>query len=156
MRAEAPSGPYLLAGWSMGGVVAYEMAQRLTAEGAEVGLVVALDSMVLGPAAPPGDAEILYLFVEDLAGLAGRPGHAGRRAAKAAADRAAVLTRLLVDGGLLPQGVTERFVERRYAVFHANIRALFQYDAADYPGRLLAVRAEESPDVPSGVRSADA
>ena len=147
LRAERPSGPYLLAGWSMGGVVAYEMARRLTADGAEVALVAVLDSAIFGPTAPPGDAEILRLFVEDLAGLAGRPvPPLDDVPAGPAAGRAAVLTELLVDGGLLPPGVTERFVERRYAVFHANVRALHLYAPADYPGRLLVVRAEQSPD----------
>ncbi len=148
LRAERASGPYLLAGWSMGGVVAYEMAQRLTADGADVGLVAVLDSAILGPVTPPADAEILRLFVEDLAGLAGRATPPlDDVPAEPAADRAAALTKLLVDGGLLPPGATERFVERRYAVFLANVRALHTYEPASYPGRLLVVRAAQSPDI---------
>jgi thioesterase domain-containing protein len=44
VRARQPSGPYLLAGFSFGGVLAYEMAQQLTELGESVPLLVILDS----------------------------------------------------------------------------------------------------------------
>jgi amino acid adenylation domain-containing protein len=44
LREVQPSGPYLLAGRCNGATVAYEMAQRLRAEGEEVPLLAALDS----------------------------------------------------------------------------------------------------------------
>ena len=44
IRTVQPEGPYFLGGHSMGGVVAYEMAQQLQAQGQEIGLVVLLDS----------------------------------------------------------------------------------------------------------------
>ncbi|HSH77597.1 MAG TPA: AMP-binding protein, partial [Herpetosiphonaceae bacterium] len=43
MRALQPEGPYLLAGRCFGGVVAYEIALRLQAEGQEVALLAVLD-----------------------------------------------------------------------------------------------------------------
>jgi thioesterase domain-containing protein len=42
--AGQPAGPYLLGGWSFGGVVAFEMARRLRARGQNVSLVALLDS----------------------------------------------------------------------------------------------------------------
>ncbi|MDL4774581.1 amino acid adenylation domain-containing protein [Actinomadura xylanilytica] len=44
IRTVQPSGPYHLAGWSLGGLVAYEMAARLQAAGEEVGLLALIDS----------------------------------------------------------------------------------------------------------------
>ena len=44
MRAICPHGPYQLLGFSYGGLVAYEIAQQLTREGAEVGLLGMLDT----------------------------------------------------------------------------------------------------------------
>ncbi|WP_163870292.1 alpha/beta fold hydrolase, partial [Myxococcus eversor] len=44
LRAVQPHGPYLLAGWSFGGLVAYEMARRLQASGEQVELLALLDS----------------------------------------------------------------------------------------------------------------
>ncbi len=49
VRAVRPHGPYLLAGRCNGATVAFEMAQRLRAEGEEVPLLVALDSSPPGP-----------------------------------------------------------------------------------------------------------
>jgi phthiocerol/phenolphthiocerol synthesis type-I polyketide synthase D len=42
----APNGPYLLAGWSLGGVLALETAQQLLAAGAEVDLLMLIDTIV--------------------------------------------------------------------------------------------------------------
>lgn len=42
--AKQPKGPYYLGGFCLGGLVAYEMAQRLTRQGLEVALVVMIDT----------------------------------------------------------------------------------------------------------------
>ncbi|MET8336069.1 amino acid adenylation domain-containing protein [Streptosporangium canum] len=44
LRTIQPDGPYLLAGWSFGGVLAFEIAQQLTAAGAEIGFLGLLDA----------------------------------------------------------------------------------------------------------------
>jgi thioesterase domain-containing protein/acyl carrier protein len=44
LRRVRPEGPYLLGGYSMGGVVAYEMAQRLTAAGRSLAGLVLIDT----------------------------------------------------------------------------------------------------------------
>ncbi|HUD39944.1 MAG TPA: amino acid adenylation domain-containing protein, partial [Streptosporangiaceae bacterium] len=44
IRTAFPQGPYRLAGWSMGGVIAYELARRLQADNAEVDLLALLDA----------------------------------------------------------------------------------------------------------------
>jgi thioesterase domain-containing protein len=44
VRSVQPHGPYLLGGFSGGGITAFEMAQQLRAEGEEVGLLVLLDT----------------------------------------------------------------------------------------------------------------
>ncbi|WP_067488574.1 non-ribosomal peptide synthetase [Actinomadura hibisca] len=44
IRTVQPHGPYHLAGWSLGGLVAYEMATRLQADGEEVALLAMIDS----------------------------------------------------------------------------------------------------------------
>ncbi|HEX4961859.1 MAG TPA: non-ribosomal peptide synthase/polyketide synthase [Thermoanaerobaculia bacterium] len=50
VRSLRPTGPYLLAGWSFGAMVAFEMARQLTAAGEEVALLALLDQPV-----SPGD-----------------------------------------------------------------------------------------------------
>ncbi|HEU5024154.1 MAG TPA: amino acid adenylation domain-containing protein [Spirillospora sp.] len=44
IRAVRPSGPYHLVGWSLGGLIAYEMAVRLQAAGERVGLLALIDA----------------------------------------------------------------------------------------------------------------
>ena len=44
IRARQPEGPYLLCGYSFGGLVAFEMARRLKASGDEVGLLALFDT----------------------------------------------------------------------------------------------------------------
>jgi amino acid adenylation domain-containing protein/FkbH-like protein len=50
LKKVRPQGPYLLTGYSFGGVVAYEMAAQLSADGEEVGFLGLIDT--LNPAVP--------------------------------------------------------------------------------------------------------
>ncbi len=45
LRAVQPRGPYRLGGWSIGGVVAQELARRLEEEGEEIALLLLIDSV---------------------------------------------------------------------------------------------------------------
>ena len=44
MRGVQPEGPYVLGGWSLGGVVAYEMGRQLHAQGHEISLLALFDA----------------------------------------------------------------------------------------------------------------
>ncbi|MDX7070361.1 thioesterase domain-containing protein, partial [Escherichia coli] len=66
LRMTQPDGPYHLLGWSLGGNIAFAVAEELERRGAEVGLLAILDA---SPAIPdsltPHDrnAWLLYNFV---------------------------------------------------------------------------------------------
>jgi len=47
VRETQPGGPYLIAGWSAGGHIAFEMANQLAAQGQRVGFLGLLDSSAL-------------------------------------------------------------------------------------------------------------
>ncbi|MET9953375.1 amino acid adenylation domain-containing protein [Streptomyces sp. NPDC006339] len=145
VRAALPEGPYRLGGWSMGGVIALEMAAQLTASGAEVDLLAVVDLMVRpGPdeGAPVSDEVLLSWFARDLAGLAGvdwelppeafdgRPPvevlHAEARAAGALSED--------IDLGTL-----SRIVGR----FQRNYRALLRYAPSGFAGRVVSLRAAD-------------
>jgi thioesterase domain-containing protein/acyl carrier protein len=51
MRGVQPHGPYFLGGYCMGGMIAFEMAQQLHAEGEKIALLVLFDAQ--NPARPP-------------------------------------------------------------------------------------------------------
>ncbi|WP_281276584.1 thioesterase domain-containing protein [Tengunoibacter tsumagoiensis] len=52
MRAVQPQGPYHLGGWSLGGVIAFEMAIQLQRQQQEVGLLAIIDT------SPPGQGDV--------------------------------------------------------------------------------------------------
>jgi len=63
VQAVQPAGPYRLAGWSLGGALAYEIATQLIADGATVEFVGLFDSFAAGP--PPealmrSDTDLLF------------------------------------------------------------------------------------------------
>ncbi|MFF9088257.1 non-ribosomal peptide synthase/polyketide synthase [Streptomyces sp. NPDC014991] len=77
IRAAQPEGPYHLLGWSFGGLVAQAVATRLQADGAEVGLVVVLDSFPVSSAvsvsaAPPSGERNLMAGLLEATGLGDR------------------------------------------------------------------------------------
>lgn len=53
VRSLQPTGPYLLLGWSFGGLLAFEMATRLEAAGETVALVALLDSYPIPTSSAP-------------------------------------------------------------------------------------------------------
>ena len=53
IRSLQPHGPYLVGGYCGGGVIAYEVAQRLGGEGEEVALLALLDTMNFSNIHPP-------------------------------------------------------------------------------------------------------
>ncbi len=63
-----PAGPYLLGGWSLGGLIAFEMAHQLQAAGHRVKALILVDSRVPTSALPadPGERGRLRAFALDL------------------------------------------------------------------------------------------
>jgi amino acid adenylation domain-containing protein len=156
MRRVAPAGPYRLGGWSLGGVVAFEMACRLRASGEEVELLAVLDTVprlceLLPDLADPerarealaDDARWLMdvavyvrgLWGKDLGvtadGLRALPPEARLRRFAAALDAA----------GLLPAGAGLESLRRLLEVFKANCLAARDYVPGRYGGTLTLFRA---------------
>jgi amino acid adenylation domain-containing protein len=128
-----PRGPYRLAAWSMGGLIAWEMARQLAARGHAVEPLVLLDSWAAPP--PAGDEALLATFAADLgldpARLAPQEAEEMRRL-----DEQARLARLLEWGrraGVLPLDFSLERLRRFYRVFQANARASQNYQPR--PGR---------------------
>jgi acetoacetyl-CoA synthetase len=146
IREVQPHGPYLLAGYSLGGLVTLEMAQRLTAVGERVALLAMLDSY----------PDIRYLSLAQRGRLVTRL--ARRRATTAmklpAGDALSLIIRPSrrrsgaprvsykppVDVSLSP--AVQRARECAYL-------ALTRYKPRFYPGEIKFVRAEIPTDFPS-------
>lgn len=147
LRAVQAEGPYRLGGWSMGGLVAFEMARRLEAEGEAVELLALVDSPAPGPpypAANPDDAGLLAGFLMQL-GLA--PEQISISAGEAAALAPDELLRLAWKtaraADLVPGELDLASFERLFAVFRANVAAADAYRPGPYASDLLLILARD-------------
>ncbi|MBO4164715.1 non-ribosomal peptide synthetase [Micromonospora antibiotica] len=148
IRERQPTGPYHLLGWSMGGLVAFEMARQLTEAGAPVPFLTVVDTPLPDPSRTPDDRRTVEQFVADIAAVAGRdapelpPGYQGLP------DQFDALYALLRDT-VLPAEIGPDQLGCRLSVYRASVRATFRYRPAwTYPGRLSVLRTPGS--VPAG------
>ncbi len=75
LKEVQPNGPYALGGWCFGGVIAYEVAGQLRAEGEEIEFIIGIDSRAPVEENIPesaDDSTILSWFARDLAVPAGK------------------------------------------------------------------------------------
>ncbi|MER5792273.1 amino acid adenylation domain-containing protein [Streptomyces sp. NPDC001980] len=148
--AVRPDGPWVLGGWSMGGVVAIEMSRLMAESGRTAELVVAVDLLEPpGPAAggPLGAGELLDWLARDLAGLSGldwtpRPA-ADDDGAVSDADRVQPLRESLVSAGVLPADIGAEAFQRIVERFMANSRLLEAHRPAPSRVRTLLLRAAD-------------
>jgi amino acid adenylation domain-containing protein len=149
LRAEQPEGPYILGGWSMGGVVAFAMAGQLAAAGQDVPLVILIDCSVPvpRPAGRPGDDfEGLAGFAADLARTAG-PANGASLDRSRGVDPESIPTGSFdptVLGRELAGELGPDRLRRLHDVYRANRLALDGYRPRPYPGRVVLVQAESS------------
>jgi thioesterase domain-containing protein len=139
IREVQPRGPYRIAGASMGGMVAFEMARQLREAGREVELVALMDTPC-GDQMPPRPEEDFEFVAPVFAGVvplareevAGMDAEEQLRYALDKADREA--------GGA---GFDLEGARRLSAVLRANVGALFAYRPEPREGRLIFFRARE-------------
>jgi amino acid adenylation domain-containing protein len=149
MRAHQPDGPYLLAGWSMGGFLSFEMARQLHAAGAAPALVLMIDSNAPGPLPAPPEQQIMQLFVDDLAGVSGQPASPLPAGILAAEEPLEALITEVMARKLIPSDLDRKFISDRYRVFRANTRAVYAYQPSFYAGNILMIQAsQEAPRDP--------
>jgi thioesterase domain-containing protein/acyl carrier protein len=144
LRTVQPRGPYRLLGWSMGGTVAFEMAQQLRAQGESVALLALLDTLAPRPdGSAYDDADLAAQFVADVLALQSQDAPAPPPELRSAPiDRQ--LAWLAETGGSATPGEAE--IARRFEVFKTNARAAASYDARRFDGDLQLFVAQESPD----------
>ncbi|CAM3366719.1 alpha/beta fold hydrolase [Kibdelosporangium persicum] len=144
LRRTQPHGPYLLAGYSMGGAIAYEMAVRLASAGEAIPLTILIDTAL--PEPDPGtELSITKRFVNDVAGARGRTlDDVAIESVFEAPNADERLRSLLCAADLMPESVDVELVARRYRLFRANTHAYLAYRPSRYRGRVALVNAESS------------
>jgi thioesterase domain-containing protein len=141
VRRAQPHGPYLLGGWSLGGMVALEMARELRQQGEEVALLAMFDTLrtdaLHGVMSREAGTELLYrhhgLAAEHLARQRGVEldpeitySRFKERKPRATVSRLDLMIEILVEHGVFRDARAPMF-----QVFRANVLALGDYGISD-------------------------
>lgn len=151
VRDVQPRGPYHFAGWSMGGVVAFEMANQLKEQDEEVAFLALIDSAVPKPFERlidprEEDPRLLAGFLFDLGAQAGTrlPDISERLRGLDAQAQIACLLDEAVAHDILPAQTDTAQLENLLRVFKVNLRALSSFVPRTYSGRLVVFCAAEN------------
>ncbi|HYH80393.1 MAG TPA: amino acid adenylation domain-containing protein [Longimicrobium sp.] len=144
LRAVQPRGPYHVAGWSMGAVIALEIARQLEDAGEAVALLAAIDPALPGPdaGAPTDEPALLRHFARDLGVPAEDLDTLPAEAWEAGAERS--LGSLLEHARVLhlvPPDLDLARLERMFGVFRAGVEALGSHVPAPFGGEITLILA---------------
>jgi len=144
-----PHGPYFVAGWLFGGLVAFEMVRQLQAQGESIALLALLDtivpSIIKEHQQPEDDAELLFeLLREEEISLS------LEQLRQMAADEQ--LSYVIEQGkqvGLFPPDVDVAQSKRLLQVYKINAELAQSYQPSLYQGQIMlfkaVVQSEEMP-----------
>jgi thioesterase domain-containing protein len=133
MRRVQGSGPYLLGGWSMGGLVAFEIAQQLLRHDEQISMLAMLDTAVpqaLSDDIPQvGDNGLLRGFFIDLIGPSDGNGNPllHERPELDGDELFGFLLQKIQAAKLLPSDMESEQILRLYELFKSNLCALRSY-----------------------------
>jgi thioesterase domain-containing protein/acyl carrier protein len=145
IRSAQPAGPYFLGGWSMGGVIAFEMAQQLQEQGETIGLLALIDTP-----APTGEqsdhnwAMLLSAFALDL-GVTSE----NLRPLLEKISAFPQMTQLrkvwaeVKSSGLIPSDMTLIEFRKIFDIFKVNANTMESYRPREYRGKIALFTAEE-------------
>jgi amino acid adenylation domain-containing protein/FkbM family methyltransferase len=147
LRSVQPKGPYLLGGWSMGGVIAFEMARQLLECGEQVSRLILIDSFL------PARSEAI-IQETDQSLLAGFALNLGLSIDQLAAvqeelrllDPDEQLNRILEmarKSELAPPDINVSTIRRLRYVYDANVRAVNKYAPQAVPLQVTLLKASE-------------
>ncbi len=137
-------GPYLLGGWSMGGEIAFEMAQQFHARGQSVALLALLDARIPSRDENLSDGDFEAMLLADVVRYFGLSPDFSESLALVPPDK--LLARVLEQGkrtGLLPADIEESQARRLIELCKSDFRASRNYELYRYPGRITLFKASE-------------
>ncbi|MFL6197022.1 MAG: non-ribosomal peptide synthetase, partial [Thermoanaerobaculia bacterium] len=154
VRRVQPEGPYRLGGWSLGALIAFEMARQLQAAGEEVSLLAVLDSSpeIAGSGLEMEEDHVSALveigrYVERLWDRNVSLARTDLEGLEAEAGLELLLERLR-EADFLPPGAGVGQLRRILRVYQANTLAARRYVPGCYPGRVTLFRAADTPEGP--------
>jgi amino acid adenylation domain-containing protein len=139
LRVVQPQGPYLLAGHSMGGVIAFEMSRQLQHLGEEVALLALMDSWAPVYIPEQDDATLLVQFAQEHA----LPIIADDLLQRPPDEQLTYLVEQAQLAHVLPPGVGIEQARRLLHVYKNNVRAIRSYLPQLNPCRITLFRSSE-------------
>lgn len=150
IKTRQPNGPYMLAGYSMGGVIAFEVAQQLQARGDRVAQLFLLDAYLYTARLPYPGRDIAdpeeRLLVRMLAALPqgqSRQLHQQLRRLPSHRARIDYLFHLGQSVGRIPPTYTVAALDRMYDAMDAHVEALTAYQPRAYGGKATLIQCED-------------
>jgi phthiocerol/phenolphthiocerol synthesis type-I polyketide synthase E len=158
IRQARPTGPYHLGGWSMGGLVAYEVAQQLRVAGRELGLLVLFDTRAdTRPESvselPEDEAELLYILYRDELDLP--PESYAHMRSLPEGGPLAYIVEAARRSGLLAADFGLAESRRLMDVYMRNRRLMWNYTPRPFPGSVVLFQARDrrpGEELPLGLR----
>jgi phthiocerol/phenolphthiocerol synthesis type-I polyketide synthase D len=149
LRETQASGPYLLAGWSFGGALAYETARRLQMSGERIDLLAMIDTILPLPDPPEmSDVQVLERrfqrfagFLEDSYGKALTLPYA-RMARLGDEAQTHVLIETIVEAGLIDPVAGAAIIEHQRTSY-LDVRALDRYRPGHVDGPVVLYSARD-------------
>ena len=152
IRTRQPKGPYILGGWSMGAVVAFEIARILNAEGEQIHTLQLLDGLAPGTGveSPTDDAAALSLFARDIGVTLNSVPETESETVEQSIEH---LYQKGIADGVFPPHLKLEDLTLRYEVSRQNFLAMTQYRGSAYAGPASVYKAttplEEHQGAPS-------
>ncbi|MEO1352216.1 MAG: alpha/beta fold hydrolase [Cyanobacteria bacterium J06635_15] len=151
LQAIQPEGPYFLGGWSMGGVVAFEMAQQLQRQSFEVAMLTMLDSpapVVRNQHEEMGrhdDFKLLANFATDMARSVGQSiaGSVEEIRQLTFEEQLNYFLKYAKSSSLVPPDFELQQLLQLFKVFKSNVQALRSYRPKAYPNRITYFQARD-------------
>ncbi|MBT3488025.1 MAG: AMP-binding protein, partial [Desulfobacula sp.] len=145
-------GPYNIGGWSMGGLIALEMAQQLQETGQATDLLVLIDSYT--PAVilekepvqkPDQKSNELFMMLQDLEGILGKtiPLDPEKLKGRDKDEQLEYALKSTLEIGVMPPGMDFKQMMRLYKIYKANLEAIRYYKPHHYSGRTVLFSSTE-------------
>jgi len=144
LQTVQPVGPYHLGGWSMGGLVAFEMAQQLHAQGQSVDLLALLDARITPPDEKVADADFEAMLLADFVRYFSLSLDLANSLSQLPRDEVLNHVLELAQGaGLVPPDVEVSQAHRFVELLKSDFQATRNYALQLYPGRVTLFKASE-------------
>lgn len=139
IREIQPCGTVHLAGWSLGGNIAFEVARQLQQRGTDVGILALLDSGLLSPETELREEDFLPLLSALFPGAMNLDLEEIRQ--KSPEEQLQFFVERAAQAGIIPEDLND-IVETKgtpdaahvFGVFQSNVKAVHEYVAQNYDG----------------------